>query len=57
MIGLDDKKMFVGDEAMKRKGMLALSHPLDHGVINDWDAIEALWSNCFYNELRVSPNE
>lgn len=37
--------------------MLKLSYPLEHGVINDWNAMEAIWSHCYYQELRLSPSE
>mmetsp|Transcript_148790 Transcript_148790/g.211308 ORF Transcript_148790/g.211308 Transcript_148790/m.211308 type:complete len:135 (+) Transcript_148790:30-434(+) len=57
MVGCDNKEMYVGEEAIARKGVLSLNYPLEHGVINDWDAMEAIWSHCFFNELRVSPTE
>eukprot|EP01119_Soliformovum_irregulare_P019139 TRINITY_DN6005_c0_g1_i4.p1 TRINITY_DN6005_c0_g1~~TRINITY_DN6005_c0_g1_i4.p1 ORF type:complete len:951 (-),score=316.84 TRINITY_DN6005_c0_g1_i4:23-2875(-) len=51
------KDVFVGDEAQSRRGILKLNYPMDHGIINHWDDMEALWSHTFYNELRVDPSQ
>jgi actin, other eukaryote len=37
MVGLDGEKLYVGEEALAKKGVLNLSYPLEHGVVNDWD--------------------
>lgn len=30
---------------------------MEHGIINDWDDMEALWNHTFYAELCRSPDE
>ena len=45
----------IGDEAHSKCDELTLSFPLEHGVVTDWDGMEAIWHHTFYNELRVSP--
>jgi len=35
--------------------MLKLSYPLDKGIVQNWDDMEALWTHTFMNELRVDP--
>ena len=38
------------------KGVLKLNYPIEHGVITDWDDMEALWRHIF-DELKVNPKE
>ena len=57
MVGFDQKAVYIADEAISKKGVLNLNYPIQHGVVNDWDAMENIWSHCFYNELRVPPDE
>jgi len=47
----------VGGEAKRKRGLLTLRYPIQHGIITDWDAMEKIWHHTFYNELRVSPEE
>ena len=55
MPGVDDKKEYVGEEAQAKQGILKLSYPIEHGIVNDWDAMEKIWHHCFYDELRLDP--
>jgi len=57
MVGIEQKDCFVGTEAMAKKGVLALKYPIENGIINSWDDMEKIWHHCFFNELRVSPEE
>ena len=40
-----------------KKGILALKYPIEHGIIEDWDAMEKIWHHCYQNELRVEPHK
>jgi actin beta/gamma 1 len=51
------RSVYVGDEAQSRRGILTLSYPLEHGVVTDWSGMEKIWQHCFYDELRVAPEE
>ena len=53
-IGLEH---FVGDDAMELRGVLKLSFPITHGIIQDWVAMENIWHHIFYADLRVDPSE
>lgn len=52
-----NKEAYVGDEAQTKRGMLSLHHPIEHGYVNNWEDMERLWNQIFYNELRVAPEE
>merc|ERR1712033_44107 len=36
---------------------MTLKYPVEHGIITNWDEMEAIWSHCFNDELRVAPEE
>jgi actin-related protein len=36
---------------------MQISHPLQHGLVRDWDAVEAVWSYALRQHLRVDPKE
>ena len=33
------------DEVDDMKGLLKLSYPIEHGIINDWESIENIWNH------------
>ncbi len=49
MVGMGQKNRFVGDEAISKRGILALSYPMEHGIVNNWDHVEAIWHHTFYS--------
>lgn len=48
---------FVGPQALAKRGMLQLNYPVEHGVVKNWDDMEAIWAHTFDNELRVDPTD
>jgi hypothetical protein len=50
--GASDGDLFVGSKASEMRGILRLSYPSSHGVINDWEDMHAVWSH-MYRELAV----
>ncbi|MFH4981545.1 hypothetical protein AB6A40_008254 [Gnathostoma spinigerum] len=57
MVAVSEKEAYVGDDAQNKRGMLAMSYPIQHGIVMDWDGIEAIWNYIYYNELRIPPEE
>jgi len=57
MVGILEKDSYVGDEAHRKRGVLMIKHPIEHGIIRDWDAMQKIWCHTFYNELRVAPED
>ncbi|XP_072170668.1 actin, cytoplasmic-like [Diadema setosum] len=48
---------YIGDDAQCKRGLLRLRHPIDHGVVTNWDDLEGLLKNIFDNELRCTADE
>lgn len=57
MVGLDQKEVYVGQEAQMKRGVLKIENPISRGFVKNWDDMEKVWNHTIYNELRVSPEE
>ena len=57
MAGMYGKLVYVGDEAMAKRGVLSLSYPMQRGIVTDWEDMERILHHTFYNELCVAPEE
>ena len=57
VVGADNKECYLGSEALNKKGVLKLSYPIEHGIIQDWQDMEKVWHHCFYSELLVDTAE
>jgi actin beta/gamma 1 len=51
------REWYIGEEAMELKGIMNLQYPIEHGVVEDWPAMERLWHYTFYTDLRIDPSE
>jgi actin beta/gamma 1 len=48
-------KDYVNDNS--KRAILKFKHPIERGIIMNWDDMERIWHHTFYNELRISPEE
>ncbi|XP_010528072.2 PREDICTED: actin-related protein 3 isoform X2 [Tarenaya hassleriana] len=55
-----DLDFFIGDEALTRSRSSStynLHYPIEHGQVEDWDAMERYWQQCIFNYLRCDPED
>ncbi|MFX0025724.1 MAG: actin, cytoplasmic 2 [Candidatus Hermodarchaeota archaeon] len=51
------REYYIGEEAMELRGLLSLKFPIEHGIVEDWPAMEKLWHYTYYTDLRIDPSE
>jgi len=51
------REHYIGEEAMELRGLMNLKFPIEHGVVDDWIAMERIWHYTFYTDLRIDPSE
>ena len=54
-MGLAQSNIAFGDFALKKRGLLNLRYPIEHGIVVNWDDMEKLLNHTFFNELRINP--
>ena len=55
-----DMDFFIGDEALTKSRSSStynLRYPIEHGQVEDWDAMERYWQQCVFNYLRCDPED
>jgi len=57
MPAMGRKNIYIGDEAIAKKGVLKLTYPVNNGNIKDWEDMKAIWLHSFFNEMREEPKE
>ena len=58
MVGMDQKDMYFGQEAIQKKALLNLYYPVQKGIVEDFDTLQEIIKDQIFNtELRVSPDE
>jgi actin-related protein len=55
MQGLTHKEHFVGEEAQRKRGVLELKYPLEHGIVTNWEDMEKVWKHTYFSELCINP--
>jgi actin-related protein len=54
---MDLKDEYVGEEAQSKRGILAITHPFERGIVTDWGAVEKIWQFIYERELDVIPDD
>ncbi|OAY65340.1 actin-related protein 3-like [Ananas comosus] len=55
-----DLDFFIGEEALSQfrsSGLYNLHHPINHGLVDNWDTMEKFWQHGIFNYLRCDPEE
>ena len=47
---------YVGEESMAYRNNVTLRHPLERGVVSQWEEMELVWNHA-YHRLRASPEQ
>jgi actin beta/gamma 1 len=53
MVDTQARDVYVGEGAMKMRGVLNLAHPIQRSVITDWNNYYEILNHVFYNLLRI----
>eukprot|EP00966_Prymnesium_polylepis_P027972 646874-Prymnesium_polylepis.1 len=56
-VSMTHKDVYVGHEAWSKRRTWRLRHPIERGIVTNWDGMEKVFHHTFYNELRVAPEE
>ncbi|RLI09076.1 actin, cytoplasmic 2 [Candidatus Bathyarchaeota archaeon] len=57
LIGPRYKDYYVGEEALKLRGIMRISYPLEHGIVKDWDGFKKIVDFAFTECLRIDPSK
>lgn len=53
--GYQQNITYTGHYALSNQDFLNTSYPIHDGIITDWDAMEQIWYNMYYEDLMASP--
>lgn len=56
MAGAVEGNIFVGNKAEEYRGLLKVSYPINHGIIENWNDMENIWIHV-YNSLKINSEE
>jgi len=57
IVGNQEGEIFIGQQAVNKKGQCTLRNPIEHGIVTSWDDMTKIWNHTFYTELRQNPSE
>ena len=57
MAGAKEGDVFIGRKAQEARGLLKIKYPMEHGIVNDWDDMERIWSWVYAEELGTLSEE
>ena len=47
------KDLMIGDEASEHRSFLQVTHPMEHGIVKNWQDMQHLWNYTFDEKLKV----
>ncbi|KAG2734673.1 hypothetical protein G9P44_002679 [Scheffersomyces stipitis] len=51
------EETYIGNLAQQNRGLLKLSYPIEHGIVNDWDDMEKLWYHTYSQDLKTNAED
>ncbi len=57
MAGGLEGDIFIGPKAEEYRGLLHISHPMEHGVVEDWNDMEKIWTYIYSKDQLRSASE
>lgn len=52
-----NEETYIGSLAQQNRGILKLLHPIEHGVVINWDDMERIWHHTYATGLKASPED
>ncbi|XP_065193595.1 uncharacterized protein LOC135824810 [Sycon ciliatum] len=50
--GMGQMHSYVGEEALQMRGQITIKHPVEQGVVTNWDDMEKVWHHALYKKLE-----
>jgi actin-related protein len=47
----------IGDEAAENRSFLQVTHPMEHGIVKNWEDMKHLWDYTFNEKLKVDTRD
>jgi len=57
MAGALEGDLFIGSQAQEHRGMLAITRPMEHGLVSNWEDMEQVWSSVYTDHLKTTAEE
>ncbi|KAG9477568.1 hypothetical protein GDO78_002779 [Eleutherodactylus coqui] len=57
LLGSNRKQYYIGEEAQAFRGILALTYPIEHGIVTSWPDMEKIWHHLYNCELHIQSND
>jgi centractin len=58
MAGGVEGDVFIGPTAEEHRGLLSISYPVEHGIVNNWNDMEQIWTFIYSkNQLNASAED
>lgn len=54
---LKENIQYIGHQALTNKESLTIHHPIEHGIVTNWNDMEKIWYHTFYEALHAVPEE
>ncbi|KAJ5079489.1 actin-7-related [Anaeramoeba ignava] len=57
MIGVETQDLYIGNEAIKRKGFCTINYPIENGIVKNWDEMEKILNHILDSELKIKSED